>query len=222
MGRSSNNSRWADVSGVFNLSQACHSLCSPIFPNHFNIHTIQTVTLKMDNTFLQNAVEQIYHTCKPKRSSFTLLYNNDGRGKLKTFIPVVQITGCHNSEGRYLHSHRCKNLKSRNYIQLVHKHLPCDSTNTNTNTSNTKAVGCLCHYSMNLVTSTRTDIACQVDNQHFPDVPGTLADKHNTWQWSTFMHFLRHIWTANSRHLFQNNFKLEKYMISHNEGNSNQ
>lgn len=153
MGGSSKNSRWADVSGMFNLSQACHSLCSSIFPNHFNIHTIQTVTLKMDNTFLQNVVEQIYHTYKPTRSSFTLLYNNDGSGKLKTFIPVIQITGCHNSEG----SHRCKNLKSRNYIQLVHKHLPCDSTNTNT--SNTKAVGCLCHYSTNLITGTRTGIA---------------------------------------------------------------
>jgi len=103
---------------------------------------------------------------------------NDGSGKLKTFVPVVQITRCHNSEVRYLHNHRCKNLKSHNYIQLVHRHLPCDSTHTNT--SNTKAVGCLCHYSMNLIKSTKTDIACQVDNWHVTEVPGILEDKHNT------------------------------------------
>jgi hypothetical protein len=82
MGGSSKNSRWADVSGVFNHFQACHSLCSPIFPDHFNIHKIQTVTLKMDSAFLQNIIEQIYHTCKPKSSSFTLVYSNDGSGKL--------------------------------------------------------------------------------------------------------------------------------------------
>jgi hypothetical protein len=118
----------------------------------------------------------------------------------KMFIPVVQITWCHNSEGGYLHSHRCKNLKSHNCTQLVHKHLPCDSTNTNT--SNTKAVGCLCHYSTNLIMSTRTDTACQVDNQHIPEVSGILADKHNTWQWWTFKHFLWHIWSANSKYLY--------------------
>jgi len=82
MGGSSKNDRWADVSGAFNRSQACHSLCSSIFPNHFNIRTIQSVTPQMDSTFLQNVVEQIYHTCKPKRSSFTLVYSNDGSGKL--------------------------------------------------------------------------------------------------------------------------------------------
>jgi hypothetical protein len=96
----------------------------------------------------------------------------------KMFIPVVQITWCHNLKGRYLHSQRCKNLKSHNYTQLVHKYLPCDSTNTNT--SNTKAVECLCHYSTNLIKSTKTDIARQVDNQHVPEAPGILADKHNT------------------------------------------
>jgi hypothetical protein len=137
----------------------------------------------------------------------------------KMFVPVVQITWCHNSECRYLHSHICKNLKSHNHIQLVHKHLPSDSTNTNT--SNTKALGCLCHYSMNLITSTRTDNACQVDNQHVPEVPGILADKPNTWQWSIFKQFLWHIWSANSKYLLQNNLKLEKYKISRNTGNSN-
>jgi hypothetical protein len=137
----------------------------------------------------------------------------------KMFIPVVQITWCHNSEGRYLHSHRCKNLKSHNYIQLVHKHLPCDSTNTNI--SNTKPVRCLCHYNTIMIMSTWTDIACQVDNQHIPEVHGILADKHNTWQWPTVEQFLRHIWSANSKYLLQNNLKLEKYKISHNVGDSN-
>lgn len=93
----------------------------------------------------------------------------------KMFIPAVQITWCHNLEGSYLHSHRCKNLKSHNYTQKVHKHLSCDSTNT----SNTKAVECLCHYSTNFITRTKTGIACQVDNQHVPEVPGISADKHN-------------------------------------------
>jgi len=85
-----------------------------------------------------------------------------------------------------------------------------------------EAVGFLCHYSTNLITGTRTDIACQVDNQHVPEVPGILADKHNAWQWSTVKQFLQHIQSANSKYLLQNNVKLEKYKISHNVRNSNQ
>jgi hypothetical protein len=128
MRRSSKNSRWADMSSMSDRSQACHSLCLPLFPN-FNNNMIQTVTLKMEGKFPQKVAAHLPYP--------TAVWKQEVTPK----CPILS-SKLHGVTSQYVGIFTTTDVRTSNLTTICSWFTSTRHVIPHTNTSNTKAVGC--------------------------------------------------------------------------------